>query len=50
MFLVHHHFGHNVFCCRGYCSRRIRRLRKVLHVTQGDKRHFKRKDVTEAML
>ncbi|KDR24278.1 signal recognition particle subunit SRP68 [Zootermopsis nevadensis] len=35
---------------RGYCSRRIRRLRKVLHVTQGDKRHFKRKDVTEAML
>ncbi|XP_069685140.1 signal recognition particle subunit SRP68 [Periplaneta americana] len=35
---------------RGYCSRRIRRLRKVLRVTQGDKRHFKRKDVTESML
>uniref|UniRef100_A0A1B6CIN9 Signal recognition particle subunit SRP68 n=1 Tax=Clastoptera arizonana TaxID=38151 RepID=A0A1B6CIN9_9HEMI len=32
---------------RGYCTRRIRRLRKVLHITQGDKRHFKRRDVTE---
>lgn len=35
---------------RGYCSRRIRRLRKVLHVTQGDKRHFKKKEITEAMI
>nr|CAD7447678.1 unnamed protein product [Timema bartmani] len=35
---------------RGYCSRRIRRLRKVLHTTQGDRRHFKRKDINEAML
>ncbi|KAL0278613.1 UNVERIFIED_CONTAM: hypothetical protein PYX00_000385 [Menopon gallinae] len=35
---------------RCYCSRRIRRLRKVLKVTQGDRRHFKRRDVTEAML
>lgn len=35
---------------RCYCSRRIRRLRKVLKVTQGEKRHFKKKDVTEAML
>ncbi|XP_049800730.1 signal recognition particle subunit SRP68 [Schistocerca nitens] len=35
---------------RCYCSRRIRRLRKVLKVTQGDKRHFKRKDVTETMV
>lgn len=35
---------------RGYCSRRIRRLRKVLHVTQGDKRHFKKKEITEIMV
>ncbi|XP_067006030.1 signal recognition particle subunit SRP68 [Anabrus simplex] len=35
---------------RGYCTRRIRRLRKVLHITQGDKRHFKRKDITETMV
>ncbi|XP_075216781.1 signal recognition particle 68 [Lycorma delicatula] len=35
---------------RGYCTRRIRRLRKVLHIIQGDRRHFKRKDVTEAHL
>ncbi|XP_018371481.1 PREDICTED: signal recognition particle subunit SRP68 [Trachymyrmex cornetzi] len=35
---------------RGYCSRRLRRLRKVLKVPQGDRRHFKRKDVTVAMV
>ncbi|XP_039277199.1 signal recognition particle subunit SRP68 [Nilaparvata lugens] len=35
---------------RGYCKRRIRRLRKVLHLAQGDRRHFKRKDVTHAHL
>lgn len=35
---------------RGYCTRRIRRLRKVLHVTQGDKRHFKKKEITEEMI
>lgn len=35
---------------RGYCSRRLRRLRKVLKVPQGDKRHFKRKDLTPAMI
>ncbi|XP_057323807.1 signal recognition particle subunit SRP68 [Microplitis mediator] len=35
---------------RGYCSRRLRRLRKVLKVPQGDRRHFKRKDVTAAMV
>lgn len=35
---------------RCYCSRRIRRLRKVLKVTQGEKRHFKKKDITESML
>jgi len=35
---------------RGYCTRRIARLRKVLHLPQGDKRHFKRKDVTESLL
>ncbi|XP_055383774.1 signal recognition particle subunit SRP68 [Condylostylus longicornis] len=31
---------------RGYCSRRIRRLRKALKFPQGEKRHFKRRDVT----
>lgn len=35
---------------RGYCSRRLRRLRKVLKVPQGDRRHFKRKDVTAAIV
>ncbi|XP_015595448.1 signal recognition particle subunit SRP68 [Cephus cinctus] len=35
---------------RGYCSRRLRRLRKVLKVPQGDRRHFKRRDVTSAMV
>lgn len=32
---------------RGYCSRRIRRLRKVLKLPQGDRRHFKKRDVTD---
>lgn len=32
---------------RGYCSRRISRLRKVLKLPQGDRRHFKKRDVTE---
>lgn len=31
---------------RGYCSRRLRRLRKALKFPQADKRHFKRRDVT----
>ncbi|XP_012531397.1 signal recognition particle subunit SRP68 [Monomorium pharaonis] len=35
---------------RGYCSRRLRRLRKVLKMPQGDRRHFKRRDVTAAMV
>lgn len=35
---------------RGYCSRRLRRLRKVLKVQQGDRRHFKRKDVVSSMI
>ncbi|KAK9508807.1 hypothetical protein O3M35_006274 [Rhynocoris fuscipes] len=35
---------------RSYCTRRIRRLRKTLHLPQGDKRHFKRRDVTELHL
>ncbi|XP_016913688.2 signal recognition particle subunit SRP68 [Apis cerana] len=35
---------------RGYCSRRLRRLRKVLKVPQGDKRHFKRRDILPAMV
>ncbi|KAJ8963661.1 hypothetical protein NQ314_005452 [Rhamnusium bicolor] len=33
---------------RGYCSRRISRLRKVLKIPQGDRRHFKKRDVTDA--
>jgi signal recognition particle subunit SRP68 len=32
---------------RGYCSRRIRRLRKVLKLPQGDRRHFKKREVTD---
>ncbi|XP_067644307.1 signal recognition particle subunit SRP68 isoform X2 [Eurosta solidaginis] len=35
---------------RVYCTRRIRRLRKALKYPQGDKRHFKRRDVTLAQL
>ncbi|KAF5287507.1 hypothetical protein FQA39_LY04135 [Lamprigera yunnana] len=35
---------------RGYCSRRISRLRKALKIPQGDRRHFKRRDVTEEHL
>ena len=35
---------------RGYCSRRLRRLRKVLKVPQGDRRHFKKRDVTTVMV
>lgn len=35
---------------RGYCTRRIRRLRKALKFPQGDKRHFKRRDITIGQL
>ncbi|CAH1725702.1 signal recognition particle subunit SRP68 [Aphis gossypii] len=35
---------------RGYCTRRIRRLRKVMHLQQGDRRHFRKKNVTETNL
>lgn len=35
---------------RGYCSRRVKRLRKTLNLPQGDKRHFKKRDVTLANL
>ncbi|KAH0953074.1 hypothetical protein HN011_002306 [Eciton burchellii] len=35
---------------RGYCSRRLRRLRKVLKVPQGDRRHFKKRDITSVMV
>ncbi|XP_050432002.1 signal recognition particle subunit SRP68 [Adelges cooleyi] len=35
---------------RGYCSRRIRRLRKVMHLQQGDRRNFRKKNITEANL
>lgn len=31
---------------RTYCSSRLQRLRKVLHFPQGDKKHFKKKEVT----
>lgn len=41
---------HSWCSCRGYCSRRIRRLRKVLHITQAEKRHFKKKEITEVMV
>lgn len=30
---------------RGYCTRRVKRLRKTLHLPQGDRRHFKKRDV-----
>lgn len=30
---------------RGYCTRRIGRLRKALKLPQGDKRHYKKRDV-----
>ncbi|KAL7034646.1 hypothetical protein ACKWTF_008038 [Chironomus riparius] len=30
---------------RGYCTRRVKRLRKTLNLPQGDKRHFKKRDV-----
>ncbi|XP_053987144.1 signal recognition particle subunit SRP68-like [Hylaeus volcanicus] len=35
---------------RGYCTRRLRRLRKVLKVPQGDRRHFKRRDIMPSMV
>ncbi|XP_053694455.1 signal recognition particle subunit SRP68 [Sabethes cyaneus] len=35
---------------RGYCSRRVKRLRKTLNLPQGDKRHFRKRDVTLANL
>ncbi|CAB3223955.1 unnamed protein product [Arctia plantaginis] len=35
---------------RGYCSRRLRRLRKVLKIPQGDRRHYRRRDVTTVHL
>ncbi|XP_058058297.1 signal recognition particle subunit SRP68 [Anopheles bellator] len=31
---------------RGYCSRRLKRLRKTLNLPQGDRRHYKKRDVT----
>lgn len=30
---------------RGYCTRRVKRLRKALNLPQGDKRHFKKREV-----
>uniref|UniRef100_U5EUQ1 Signal recognition particle subunit SRP68 n=1 Tax=Corethrella appendiculata TaxID=1370023 RepID=U5EUQ1_9DIPT len=35
---------------RGYCSRRIKRLRKTLNIPQGDKRHYRKRDVTTVNL
>jgi len=35
---------------RGYCSRRIRRLRKAVGLVQGEKKKFNKKDVTESIL
>lgn len=34
------------FVIVGYCTRRISRLRKALKIPQGDKRHYKKRDVT----
>lgn len=33
---------------RGYCTRRIRRLRKSINMPQGDKRNFKKREVNKA--
>jgi signal recognition particle subunit SRP68 len=30
---------------RGYCTRRVKRLRKSLNLPQGDKRNFKKREV-----
>uniref|UniRef100_A0A2M4BHC2 Signal recognition particle subunit SRP68 n=1 Tax=Anopheles marajoara TaxID=58244 RepID=A0A2M4BHC2_9DIPT len=35
---------------RGYCSRRVKRLRKTLNLPQGDRRHYKKRDVTVSNL
>jgi len=35
---------------RGYCSRKIRRLRKAMGLVQGEKRKFNKKEVTNAIL
>merc|ERR1719356_2310268 len=35
---------------RGYCSRRLRRIRKAVGLVQGEKRKFNKKDVTEEVL
>jgi len=35
---------------RGYCSRRIRRIRKALGMVQGEKKKFNKKDVTDSLL
>lgn len=35
---------------RIYCGRRIRRLRKSLKYPQGDRRHFKKREITIAQL
>ena len=35
---------------RGYCARRLARLRKVLKMVQGERKRFTKKDVTEELL
>ncbi|XP_053670208.1 signal recognition particle subunit SRP68 [Anopheles nili] len=35
---------------RGYCSRRVKRLRKTLNLPQGDRRHYKKRNVSAAHL
>ncbi|CAG0912814.1 unnamed protein product, partial [Notodromas monacha] len=35
---------------RGYCARKIRRVRKALNFVQGDKKHFRKKEVTQDSL
>jgi len=35
---------------RGYCSRRLRRIRKAVGLVQGEKKKFNKKEVTEELL
>ena len=35
---------------RGYCTRRIARLRKALKIVQGDRKRFVKKDITVEIL
>ncbi|CAL4210436.1 unnamed protein product, partial [Meganyctiphanes norvegica] len=46
-----HGLRHNDYqLYRQYCSRRIRRLRKNLNLIQGDRKNFRKKEVTVEVL